>query len=92
MSDQERIPEVNGNLTGTVKWFDTKKAFGFIELPDGGADIFVHVNQLRKSGINRVLHEGEKVSFKTNKGPKGNFAVDISVISTAPRTPEPGEA
>lgn len=68
-------------ITGRTKWFDTKKAFGFIELPGGGLDVFVHANQLRKSGITRVLQEGELVRFRTNKGPKGSFAVDISIVS-----------
>ena len=67
-------------LVGRCKWFDTKKAYGFIELPGGGLDVFVHANQLRRSGIDRVLKEGEQVKFKTDKGPKGSYAVDISII------------
>lgn len=67
-------------IQGVVKWFDNKKAFGFIELPGGGLDVFVHANQLRRSGIDRVLEQGEKVRFRTSKGPKGSFAVDISII------------
>jgi CspA family cold shock protein len=91
----EEVPEVEGYLTGVCKWFNNQKAFGFIELPGGGLDVFVHANQLRKSGIDRVLYEGEKVKFRTSKGPKGSFAVDISLISqspAAPKMPEPGEA
>ena len=63
-----------------VKWFNNQKAFGFIELPGGGLDVFVHANQLRKSGITRVLKEGETVRFRTSKGPKGCFATDISIV------------
>jgi cold shock protein len=88
-------PEIDGYLVGLVKWFNNQKAFGFIELPGGGLDIFVHANQLRRSGIDRVLHEGERVKFRTSKGPKGSFAVDISLIPqspTVPKAPEPGEA
>ena len=74
MSDEKTF------LSGVVKWFNNTKAFGFIELPGGGLDVFVHANQLRKSGIERALKEGEKVKFLTSKGPKGSFAVEISII------------
>ena len=74
MGDEE------GYLTGRTKWFNTQKAFGFIELPGGGLDIFVHANQLRKSGIDRALREGEVVRFRTSKGPKGSFAVEITIV------------
>ena len=74
----------DGYIIGRCKWFNTQKAFGFIELPGGGLDVFVHANQLRKSGIDRVLHEGETVKFRTSKGPKGSFAVDISIVEASP--------
>jgi CspA family cold shock protein len=70
----------DGYIFGKIKWFDIKKAYGFVELPGGGLDVFVHANQLRKSGITRVLYENEKIKFRTSKGPKGSFAVDISII------------
>lgn len=70
----------NGRLNGVVKWFNTEKAFGFISLPDGDMDVFVHANQLRKSGIHRVLQVGEHVQFKIDVGPKGRYATDIIVI------------
>jgi cold shock protein len=68
-------------VEGCLKWFNNKKAFGFIELPGGGLDVFVHANQLRKSGIDRALREGEKIRFKTAKGPKGSYAIDISIVT-----------
>jgi CspA family cold shock protein len=78
--DPEENPGLDGYIIGRVKWFNNQKAFGFIELPGGGLDVFVHANQLRKSGIDRVLLQGELVKFETSKGPKGSFAVNISII------------
>lgn len=66
-------------VTGVVKWFDPTKGWGFITLPGGGVDVFVHANQLRKSGIQAVT-EGDKVRFMTAKGTKGAFATNISII------------
>jgi CspA family cold shock protein len=63
-----------------VKWFNSEKAYGFLALPGEGVDIFVHVNQLRKSGITRHLKEGERVKFRTSKGPKGAFATNITIL------------
>lgn len=64
---------------GVVKWFNQEKGFGFIQMPDGALDVFVHANQLRKSGIERSLIEGEKVRFQLGKGPRGAFAMNISI-------------
>jgi CspA family cold shock protein len=75
------MSEGNGELkAGTVKWFNDQKAYGFISLPEGGMDIFVHANQLRKSGIVRCLKEGEQVKFRISTGDKGQYAIDISVV------------
>lgn len=70
--------------TGCCKWFNSEKGFGFISVPGGILDIFVHANQLRKSGINRCLQEGERVKFTIAQGPKGNFAMNISSIEDQP--------
>lgn len=67
-------------LLGIVKWFDEKKGFGFIELPDSTPDVFIHANQLRKSGLEDTLSQGDKVRFVTGTGPKGSFATEISVL------------
>jgi CspA family cold shock protein len=72
----------NSFSTGSVKWFNAQKAFGFISLPEGGMDVFVHANQLRKSGINRCLLEGEQVKFRIDTGQKGKFAIDISLVES----------
>lgn len=62
---------------GVTKWFDTEKGYGFIKLPSGELDIFVHSKQLRRSGIESPLLEGEKVEFEVDRGPKGAFATNI---------------
>ena len=49
-------------ITGTVKWFDLQKGFGFIAPDNGGTDAFVHISAVERSGI-RDLHEGQKLSF-----------------------------
>lgn len=48
--------------TGTVKWFNAQKGFGFIQPDDGGADVFVHISAVEKAGL-RGLNEGQKVSY-----------------------------
>lgn len=64
-------------VKGVVKWYNKEKGYGFIQLPGGGLDVFVHANQLRKSGIENGLNEADKVTFSIDKGPKGAFAVNI---------------
>lgn len=68
-----------GLYRGSIKWYSKEKAYGFIQLPGGGLDIFVHANQLRRSGIENGLNEGDKVTFNIEKGPKGSFATNIKV-------------
>ena len=61
--------EENDVATGTVKWFNATKGFGFIESASGGKDVFVHISAVEKAGLND-LREGDKVSFDIvpNKG------------------------
>ncbi|MCK5607743.1 cold-shock protein [Candidatus Pacearchaeota archaeon] len=60
---------------GTVKWFDDRKGFGFIE-QDGGADIFVHYSAIRQEG-RKTLDEGESVTFDVVDGQKGPAASNV---------------
>ena len=66
--------------TGTVKWFNPAKGFGFIEPEDGSKDAFVHISAVEKAGLN-VLNEGQKVSYELQAGQNGkSSAENLSVI------------
>jgi CspA family cold shock protein len=52
--------------TGTVKWFNGTKGFGFIQPDDGGSDVFVHISAVERAGL-RSLNEGQKVSFELER-------------------------
>ncbi|HEY5516317.1 MULTISPECIES: cold-shock protein [Pengzhenrongella] len=62
--------------TGTVKWFNAEKGFGFIAPDDGGADVFAHYSAISSSGY-RSLDENQKVEFDVTQGPKGPQAENI---------------
>jgi CspA family cold shock protein len=64
--------------TGTVKWFNSGKGYGFISR-EGGDDIFVHYSAIQSDGY-RTLEEGQKVEFSVEKGPKGLQASQVVVI------------
>lgn len=65
--------------TGTVKWFNATKGFGFIAPDDGGKDVFVHISALERSGL-QGLRDGQKVSFDLRQDPKGAKAVDLQAL------------
>lgn len=73
MGDEDRI-------TGTVKWFNTEKGYGFISR-ESGSDVFVHYSAIRGSGF-RNLTEGDRVEFSVESNPKGPQAVDVVKLSS----------
>ena len=63
--------------TGTVKWFNESKGFGFITPSDGGKDVFVHFSAIKGDGF-RTLKEGQSVSYEVEDGPKGPQASEVT--------------
>jgi len=84
--------------TGTVKWFNDAKGFGFIEPEAGGEDVFAHFSAIQMDGF-RTLKQGGRVRFEVVQGPKGQLAQNIAAIdapeSSATQPPsqpvEPGQ-
>jgi cold shock protein len=77
--------------TGTVKWFNDAKGFGFIAPDDGGPDVFAHFSAVQMDGF-RTLKEGGRVSFERVDGPKGQLAQNITSAPAAEAgetTPDP---
>ena len=65
--------------TGTVKWFNDSKGYGFIEQSDGGDDVFVHFSAISGEGF-KTLAEGAKVEYEVEQGPKGPQARSVSIV------------
>ena len=66
--------------TGTVKWFNESKGFGFISPSDGSDDVFVHFSAIQGGGF-KSLAEGQSVTFDVEKGPKGLQAANVNMDS-----------
>jgi CspA family cold shock protein len=64
--------------TGTVKWFNDDKGFGFIER-ENGEDVFVHFSSIRGEGY-KSLNDGQKVEFTVGQGQKGPQALDVTIV------------
>jgi CspA family cold shock protein len=67
-----------GTVTGTVKWFNDQKGFGFIS-HEGGRDVFVHYSAIQTDGY-RSLAEGDRVEFTIEEGPKGPAAANVRKV------------
>ena len=65
--------------TGTVKWFNTEKGFGFIQPSDGGKDVFVHVTAVKEAGL-MTLDEGQKVQYEMRTERGKTAAADLKVL------------
>jgi len=65
-------------ITGTVKWFNKTKGFGFVSPEDGGKDVFVHISAVEASGLD-TLHEDQVVNMETEMSQKGPQATKISL-------------
>ena len=65
--------------TGTIKWFNDSKGFGFISQDENDKDVFVHYSAIQSTGF-KTLAEGQKVSFETEQGPKGLQATSVTIM------------
>jgi CspA family cold shock protein len=67
--------------TGTVKWFNDSKGYGFIAPDEGGKDLFVHHSNIAGNGF-KTLNEGAKVEFEPREGTKGPEATNVTVVGS----------
>ena len=69
-------------MKGTVKWFDSKKGYGFI-IAEDGKEVFVHYTGIVKEGF-KTLNEGQVVEYELGTGDKGEQAIDVTIVPKAP--------
>jgi CspA family cold shock protein len=79
VNDSFLLPWNQMMQTGTVKWFNDAKGFGFIAPDDGGEDLFAHFSEVKSDGF-KSLSDGQKVSFEVKLGPKGKQAANIQPL------------
>lgn len=72
--------------TSTVKWFDAKKGYGFIDHPDDGEDVFVHYSNIQSEDDFKTLQSGQRVRFEMDEGPKGLHAPEVVALSEETET------
>ncbi|MDG2610414.1 cold-shock protein [Vibrio parahaemolyticus] len=70
---------MSAKVTGSVKWFNETKGFGFLSQDNGGQDVFVHFNTIVADGF-KTLTEGQKVSFNVEQGKKGPQATEVTPL------------
>lgn len=75
-------------VEGNVKWYDVAKGYGFVAADDGGGDVLLHANCLRRSGLT-VAHEGARVTLEAVRGDRGRQAVTVIKIDTPEPPPAP---
>jgi len=71
--------KIENMSTGTVKWFNGDKGFGFITPDDGSKDLFVHHSEIKMDGY-KSLNDGQKVEFEVGKGQKGPCAINVKPL------------
>ena len=79
MSRSRTDPSTAAEITGTVKWFNPEKGFGFVVAEDGGKDVFVHISVLERAGL-RELADGQRVQMTVEQGQKGREATSITAL------------
>ena len=70
---------MSDRMTGTVKWFNARKGYGFIGPEDGGEDVFVHFSAIQGDGFLK-LEEGQQVEYSVEEGPKGIQATEVVAL------------
>ena len=70
---------MSDRVKGKVKWFNASKGYGFLERPDGEADVFVHFSAIQAGGF-KTLAEGQRVSFDIAQGKKGPAAENVKLL------------
>lgn len=80
MKNKQKGNSMSNRYNGTVKWFNSEKGFGFIQIENTNQDVFVHYKEINQTGYGRVsLEENQKVSFELGKNEKGEYAKNVEL-------------